>query len=63
MEKFTLSCLILGYLAIVEFRLTQAVDAADAYAWLHTGSLLPAIAAHASFVIFYFEEINLMMRD
>ncbi len=51
---FTVSCLILGYLAIVEFGLTQAADAATAYTWLKVGSFWPFfMAVYMNFILIF----------
>jgi PAS domain S-box-containing protein len=51
---YVLACILLGYLAIVEFGLRNAADADAAHMWLKTGFLWPvAIAVYMHFAIIF----------
>jgi PAS domain S-box-containing protein len=60
---FTLSCLILGYLAFVEFGLTHAADVATAYTWLKISSFWPFfMAVYMNFILIFIKNRALQSK-
>ncbi|KYK38664.1 MAG: hypothetical protein AYK18_16800 [Theionarchaea archaeon DG-70] len=57
------ACLLLGYLAFVEFGLRQSADAAAAHTWFKIGSVWPlGIAIYMHFILVFVKKKRVLQR-